>query len=181
MPVGGTQPIHVDVRMLAATHSSLRDAVAQRTFRADLMYRIRVVPLFLPPLRERFGDVDALTWRFVERQNTSSDRKITSIHAETLDALRAYDWPGNVRELQNVVAYAFAVGLGEEWTRDELPPELRGEPPTREGLPMTAQDLERERLLDALRASNGNRGEAADMLEISRTTLWRKLREHGIA
>jgi transcriptional regulator with PAS, ATPase and Fis domain len=182
VPVGGTQPVHVNVRLLAATHRSLREAVAQRSFRADLMYRIRVVPLFLPPLRERVGDVDALTWTFVTQQNEHGFRRIERIEGATLEALRAYSWPGNVRELQNVVAYAFAVGEGEVWTHDELPPELRGEPPAANtGAPKTARDLERERLLDALRVANGNRGEAAEHLEISRTTLWRKLREHGIA
>ena len=184
VPVGGTEPVSVNVRVLSATHSSLRSLVEEKKFRADLMYRIRVVPLFLPPLAERDGDICALTWHFINKFNAIYDRQITGIDQNVANALDNYPWPGNVRELQNVVEFAFAVGKGETWTFDEIPPELRGEPPpqiSRDTSQMTEQDLERQRLLDALRQAGGKRSVAADLLDISRTTLWRKLREHGIA
>ena len=183
-PVGATEHVKVDVRLLSATHQSLRDAVAQHTFRHDLMYRIRVVPLFLPPLIERDRDVEALAWHFIEQLNGQlATRQITGMTSEALDAMLSYDWPGNVRELHNVIEYAFAVGEGETLTVDDLTPELRGEPPprTRTTEPTTERELERERLLTALRQARGNKSEAARLLDMSRTTLWRKLREHRIS
>jgi two-component system response regulator AtoC len=190
VPVGGTEPVRVDVRMLAATNKSLRDEVERGRFREDLMYRIRVVPLFLPPLVEREGDVAALTWwfikRFNERTNPASDledhehRRIEAITPEAYAHLLGYPWPGNVRELRNVIEYAFAIGEGPVLTADELPPELRGEAPARSSraghLP-TAEDEERARIAEALRTAGGLKSLAAEQLGISRTTLWRKLRE----
>lgn len=182
VPLGGSQTMTVDVRIISATHRSLRDAVDKGEFREDLMYRIRVVPLFLPPLRDRLGDVEALTWHFVEHFNGRGFRKVDGIAKDAMQALARYEWPGNVRELRNVIEYAFAVGDGTVITTDELTPELRGEPPpVRRDEPLTEEDLERERLLDALRETGGNRTDAAELLGISRTTLWRKLKEHGIA
>ncbi len=182
VPLGGTESLTVDVRIISATHRSLRDAVNKGEFREDLMYRIRVVPLFLPPLRERSGDVEALTWHFIEEFNKRGFRQVEGVDRHAMEALTVYDWPGNVRELRNVLEYAFAIGEGPTLTLDELTPELRGEPPpVRDEAPMTEEDLERQRLLDALRETGGNRGEAADLLGISRTTLWRKLKEHGIS
>ncbi len=181
VPVGGTEPVKVDVRVLSATHKALREEVAQRRFREDLMYRIRVVPLYLPRLVERDGDIESLMWHFVDQFNATSDRKIAGIDHHAMEALLSYHWPGNVRELRNVVEYAYAVGLGQTLTIDELPPELRGEPPPRRSAPTTAHELERERLLEALRVAGGRKGEAADALGISRSTLWRKLREHRIS
>ncbi len=180
VPVGGTQPISVDVRVISATHQSLREAVQAKKFRADLMYRIRVVPLFLPRLAERTGDVIALMWEFVHEFNSLGRRTVTEVDGEALDLLRTYDWPGNVRELRNVLEYAYAIGEREVLTVDELTPEIRGEPPPISGEPQTADELERKQLMDALRQSGGRKGDAADLLGISRSTLWRRLREHGI-
>jgi len=176
-PVGGTQPQDVDVRLLSATHQALRESVAERTFREDLMYRIRVVPLYLPPLRERGGDVEALLWHFIDEFNGFDGRVITKVTGRVSELFRTYPWPGNVRELRNVVEYAYAVGDGELLTATELPPELRGVQPARQAQPGTAEDLERERILEALRRSGGRKGEAAELLGINRSTLWRKLRE----
>ena len=213
IPLGGTDPISVDVRVISATHQSLRHAVEQRRFRADLMYRIRVVPLFLPRLVERQGDVEALTWHFIAHLNeTSGYRQISGIDGQALDALLAYDWPGNVRELSNALQYAFAVGQGELLRLEELPPELRGQEPVTSahdaarapgldqaqasGSPSsspwptpgasvqasaTLAELERRRIMDALRLHHGKKGLAAQELGMSRSTLWRKMREHHIA
>jgi len=146
------------------------------------MYRIRVVPLFIPPLRERTGDAEALAWHFVDDFNERGSRRVELISADVLDAMLAHDWPGNVRELMNVIEYAFAVGDGPELTLDELPPELRGEPPPAD--PRTSEpdlrDLERDRIVEALRETGGKKAAAARALGMSRSTLWRKMREHRL-
>ncbi len=197
VPVGGTDPIEVDVRLLAATNKSLRDAVEAGRFREDLMYRIRVVPLFLPPLVEREGDIEGLIWHFIREFDEraavhdavrSSDdpddpawRRIDAITPEALTRMLAYQWPGNVRELRNVIEYAFAIGEGSVLSADELPPELRGLAPPRGSrlqVGTTApEDDERARILEALRQAGGLKSQAAELLGISRTTLWRKMRE----
>lgn len=184
VPVGGTDAIDVDVRVVSATNKALREEVEARRFREDLMYRVRVVPLFLPRLADRRGDVEALAWYFIDRFNAQGFREVDGIADDARDAMLAYDWPGNVRELQNVVEYAFAIGEGPTITLDELTPELRGEPSQRSRYsahPVTERDLERERILDALRDSNGRRDAAAEALGMSRSTLWRKMREYRIA
>jgi len=183
VPVGGTESQTADVRILAATHESLRKAVEDGRFRADLMYRIRVVPLFLPPLRERIGDVEALAHHFVEQLNEGGRRRIERIEPEALEAMLDYSWPGNVRELHNVVEMAFAVGVGDTLRFDELPPELRGVPPPAGRLSpgeASLHSLERDQILAALRKTGGRKGDAAELLQMSRTTLWRKMREHGL-
>lgn len=178
VPVGGTQAVRVDLRLLAATHKALRAEVEAGRFRADLMYRVRVVPIFLPALRERPGDVMALAWHFIDRLNERGRRRVDRVDHHVRDALMSYDWPGNVRELHNVLEYAYAVGEGPTLRLSELTPELRGEPPP--GAPKTAKSLEREQLLEALRATHGKKGAAAEQLGISRSTLWRRMREHGL-
>lgn len=181
VPVGATDARTTDVRVISATHQSLRDAVEAKRFRADLMYRIRVAPLFLPPLVERTGDLEALTWHFIESFNEHSRRQIATIDDDAMEAILAYNWPGNVRELRNVIEAAFALGEGSRLMLDDLTPELRGlEPPDRSVKPRSLADVEREQILEALRRSGGKRQEAAELLGMSRTTLWRKLREHGL-
>ncbi|MBT8492346.1 MAG: sigma 54-interacting transcriptional regulator [Deltaproteobacteria bacterium] len=178
VPVGATEPVTVDVRIMSATNQALRLAVEDRRFREDLMYRIRVVPLFLPRLAERDGDVEALTWHFIDRHNQLGLRNVEAIDSQVLEALLDYGWPGNVRELQNVVEFAFAIGEGPTFTPDELTPELRGEPPTdhvrRSG------SSERHRIEQALSKAGGRKGKAAELLGMSRSTLWRKLREYRL-
>src|SRR5690606_17573215 len=120
VPVGGTDAKSVDIRLITATHKSLREEVEARRFREDLMYRIRVVPIFIPPLVERTGDVEALTWSFIDefnqryqpqegRADGHGGRRIEAIAGDVYDMLMGYPWPGNVRELRNVIEYAFAV------------------------------------------------------------------------
>lgn len=180
VPVGGTQAKRVDVRVVSATHRAIREEVASGRFRSDLMYRLRVVPIFLPRLADREGDVEALTWHFINEFNQAGNRTIDYLERDVMDALLAYDWPGNIRELRNSVEYAFAVGDGPIFSTDELLPELRGIPATTRRAPQTERELERDELLEALRQAHHKRGKAADLLNISRSTLWRKLREHGI-
>ncbi len=177
VPVGGTDPHQVDIRLITATHKSLRQEVEARRFREDLMYRIRVVPIFIPPLVERSGDVEALLWEFIREFNVADLRRIEAIAPDVYDMLMGYPWPGNVRELRNVVEYAFAVGEGSVLRAHEVPPELRGELPLTGNKARKPADAERERVAEALRMAGGQRSRAAELLGISRTTLWRRLRE----
>jgi two-component system response regulator AtoC len=170
MPVGATRPITVDVRVISATNKALAREVAEGRFREDLSYRMRVVPLFLPPLRERPGDIEALFWHFVDRMNHSGLRRIEGVTRAAMDLICSYRWSGNVRELRSAVEYAFVVGEGSLLDVQDLTPELRGEP-----LQGTLADTERERLLRVLARHKGRKAAAAAELGISRSTLWRRL------
>lgn len=184
VPLGATVAVKVDVRVLSATNKALREEVRLRRFREDLMYRVRVVPLYLPRLADREGDVQALAWHFIDEFNAKGGRHIEGIEPAAMQAMLAYSWPGNVRELRNVIEYAFAVGEGPVLTANDLTPELRGEPPAAQGeqtLLTMGPEAERRRIVEAVRAARGHRTEAAKLLGMSRTTLWRKLREFGIA
>lgn len=179
-PVGATQTRSTDVRMITATHRALRQEVEEGRFREDLMYRLRVVKLFLPPLRERVGDVNALTWWFVDEFNQQGFRHITGIEQKAYDALNEYHWPGNIRELRNAIEGAFAIGVGETLRLEDLPPELRGEQeqvPGNRPLPTSEQ----QKIEQALKQAGGRKSRAAELLGISRATLWRKMRELQIS
>ena len=180
IPVGATEPVRVDVRIVSATHRALRQEVAEGRFREDLMYRLRVVPLFLPRLAERDRDVELLAWHFVDHFNARGLRQVDTVAVDAWDALCGYAWPGNVRELNNVIESAFALGEGPVLTLDELTPELRGEAPTVRASPDGLDGEERERILEALRLARGRKGDAATLLGMSRSTLWRKLKEHRL-
>jgi transcriptional regulator with PAS, ATPase and Fis domain len=184
IPVGATEPIEVDVRIVAATHQSLRAAVEHARFRADLMYRLRVVPIFLPALAARPGDVELLATRFMDELNTGGGRRITKISPEALDALNTYAWPGNVRELRNALEYAYVIGDGPVLLEADLPPEVSGldhvgrvNPPAPPALVATT---EARRIHVALERAAGNRERAAQLLGMSRVTLWRRMRAYGL-
>jgi two-component system response regulator AtoC len=197
VPVGGTRPISVDVRIVSSTNRSLSREVAEGRFREDLAYRLRVVPLYIPPLRERSGDVEGLFWHFVEEMNARGPRRVEGVASRALQAIERYRWPGNVRELHSAVEHAFAVGEGPILDLDDLPGEIAGSPLPIDG---AARDLdghavaspaiashgapsaaERERILAALARHRGRKGAAAQELGMSRQTLWRKLYVHGLA
>src|SRR5213594_4506560 len=174
VPVGATRPVTVDVRVISATNKALRREVLEGRFREDLSYRLRVVPLFLPPLRQREGDVEALFWHFVDEMNQGGLRRVTGVTRAAMDAIRSYTWPGNVRELRSAVEYAFVVGEGPTLDVQDLTPELRGQAPP--GIPsLSLADTERERMLRVLAKHKGRKAAAAAELGISRSTLWRRL------
>jgi two-component system response regulator AtoC len=183
-PVGGTAEVEVDVRVVAATHRALRKEVAAGRFREDLMYRLRVVPVFLPPLRERNGDIEVLLRSFMRRFNQLGPRHVETIAPEAMRALLDHDWPGNARELRNVVEYAFAVGRGPELLLEELPPELRNEREDEDEVHRPPGGVngrsEREQIREALQLSGGRIGDAARRLGMSRATFWRKRQKYDL-
>jgi len=182
VPVGGTEPIQVDIRIVAATHKALRQKVREGAFREDLMYRLRVVPIYLPPLRARRGDVELLLWHFIGRFAERGPRSIQSVAPEAMRALLDHEWPGNVRELINVIQYASAVGRGPTLLLDELPPEFR------ENIKAAPQPVvaarsdvdEAEQIREALARTGGHIGQAAKLLGISRPTFWRRRKKYGV-
>jgi transcriptional regulator with PAS, ATPase and Fis domain len=183
IPVGGDRSIAVDVRIVAATHRSLREEVKSGRFREDLMYRLRVVPIFIPPLRERREDISLLIWHFIHRHNAENFRKIEKIEPPAMRVLLDYPWPGNIRELHNVVEYAFAVGRGTALRLSELPPEFR-EPrfdnqQARQSEPLSAAE-ETAAIRQALQQSKGRVTTAARLLGLSRATFWRKRKLYGV-
>ncbi|CAI8905207.1 sigma-54 interaction domain-containing protein [Methylocaldum szegediense] len=180
IPVGGDHPITVDVRIVAATHRSLREEVKAGRFREDLMYRLRVVPIFLPPLRARRQDISLLLQHFIDRHNVQGPRRIQSIEPEAMRVLLDYHWPGNVRELQNVVEYAFAVGRSDVLQVEDLPPEFREEPQSPSVPNIPAAESEADRIRRALASARGRIDRAAQMLGMSRATFWRKRKKYGL-
>ncbi len=190
IPIGGGDPIPVDVRIVSATHRPLRKEVEAGRFRADLLYRLRVIPLYLPPLRERPDDVEVLAWHFLGKHEARGGRAIRRIAEGALSILTSYDWPGNVRELQNAVEYATVMGEGPVLGEADLPPDVRGvdaraldtvnAPDPALAARRAELPLEARRLLNALERAGGHMSRAAASLGMSRTTLWRKLKKHGL-
>ncbi|OAI05546.1 sigma-54-dependent Fis family transcriptional regulator [Methylomonas methanica] len=185
IPVGGDSAVSVDVRIIAATHRSLREEVKAGRFREDLMYRLRVVPIFLPPLRERRQDISLLLQHLIDRHNTQGHRHIDSIAPEAMRLLLDYRWPGNVRELNNVVEYAYAVGRDSELSIGDLPPEFRE--PLRpiatidqHLAPRPKSQNEAELIREALENNPDNLEQAAQYAGMSRATFWRKRRKYGL-
>jgi transcriptional regulator with PAS, ATPase and Fis domain len=187
-PVGGIEALKVDVRIVAATHKSLRQEVAAERFRADLMYRLRKVPLFLPPLRKRAGDIQLIARHMLKQLNKHNVRQIESISSDALAVLNRYQWPGNVRELANALEYAYVVGDGTNLNVADLPPEIVDPSQSPDALmaapvnapPQAEPQDERERILRALERNNGSKTRTARSLGISRVTLWRHMKELGI-
>jgi DNA-binding NtrC family response regulator len=181
-PVGGRDAKRADVRIVAATHRALRKEVEEGRFRADLMYRLRVIPLFLPPLRARGDDVVLLATKLTEVMNERGQRQVLAISEGARAALKGHDWPGNVRELKNALAFAYVMGDGPILLATDLPPELSGAPLAAIAQQPTApRSTEAERLLLALDRAAGNRTRAARALGMSRVTLWRRMKELGLA
>jgi len=171
---GGVRTLKVDVRLIAATCSNLEEWVQQGRFRADLYYRLNVIPIRVPPLRERPEDILLLVEHFLNQQREKTGRAIQGIDEAAMRLLMEHSWPGNVRELQNALEYAFVVCQGD-WIRPEhLPPALRQPLQLEPSLP------ERERILRALEQHHWRIRKAAQALGIDRTTLWRKMKRYGI-
>jgi PAS domain S-box-containing protein len=180
-PLGGTTSIRANVRVVAASNRSLADLVKAGTFRQDLYYRVNVVRLTLPPLRQRREDIPLLAEHFVARFNRLREKDITGISPEVLQILMAHDFPGNVRELENIIEHAFILCPGGMIQPAHLPETLRPpEPTTKAPGIKTLQDLEARFIYEALRRNHWNRIATAKELGIHKTTLWRRMKQLGI-
>jgi transcriptional regulator with PAS, ATPase and Fis domain len=184
-PVGSTKAYTVDVRVVAATNRNLEQAMIAGTFRQDLFYRLNVVRIQLPPLRERRDDIPALVNQFVRRFSRRFRRELHGITPDALSALQSYDFPGNVRELENLIERAFAMGARDQITLNDLPSLTRGSagvmaPAEVPGTLPTLAAVEKELILKALAAFDNDKEAVARALGLSRRTIYRRLKEYGI-
>lgn len=182
--VGDNHSLHIDARVISATNRDLRALVDQRAFREDFYYRINVVPIWIPPLRKRHGDIPLLAESFFKRTLLKSGKKIEGISNEALEMLIRYRWPGNVRELKSAFEYAFVSCHEAMIMPHHFPPDVaRLDSVSRPPVPETAQtidEIKRKRLVDALSQTGGNQSRAAGILGISRTSVWSQMKRYGI-
>jgi len=187
IPVGSTEAVPVDVRIIAASNRDLEDEIRRGTFRSDLYYRLNVIQLRLPPLRDRRDDIPLLARHFLERPSEGhEDATPRTLSDETLEILSRYDWPGNVRELENALEHAAVIGHGDTLTPETLPERVREPLPARlvdPELPPnpTMELIEQAYIQWVLQAEGGNKTRAAEVLGIDPSTLYRKLNRYGIA
>jgi two-component system response regulator HydG len=182
--VGENEPIDVNVRIISATNKDLRQLIQDGQFREDLFYRINVIPISLPPLRDRVEDIPLLAGSFFRRIRMKSGRDIQGISNEAMTKLMEYHWPGNVRELKSAFEYAF-ISCHESIIRPHhLPPGIfSGQESSGRPRPVSLRndELKRKRLLDALKKADGNQTEAARLLGVSRVTVWSQMKKYGVS
>lgn len=178
--VGDATPVKVDVRVLAATNQPLHEKVRKGEFREDLYYRLKVVEIIVPPLRERREDIPLLVDHFIQKFNSRMKREVGSVSDNVQKIFMDYPWPGNVRELEHTLEHAFILCRNSMLTVDHLPAEVRDFNPSVRQLPEASGRDEQQRLLQALEKAGGNKAKAARLLGIDRKTLYRKLEKHSI-
>jgi len=183
LPIGGTKPVKVDVRFIAASNRNMKDWVAEGRFRQDLYYRLNVVNLHIPPLSARREDIPLLAQHFLDRAAPVMGKSVNTISADALALLKAYDFPGNVHELENIIERGVALCLGDTLEAAHLPDDLRDLSirafRRRDGKVIPLEDQERDYILWVLEEAHGNQTLAAQMLGIDRVSLWRKLKKYG--
>ena len=185
-PLGSVQTLKVDVRVIAATNKDLTQEVKEGRFREDLFYRLNVVPISLPPLRERKEDIPALAQHFFEVYRDKNQKGVKDISNKTMDLLNRYDWPGNIRELENCLERAVIMARGEVIAPADLPPHIQILSRKEEGQAIdfpsgiSLNEVERALILKTLEETGGNRSRAAEILGINRRTLLNKLKEYGM-
>jgi putative PEP-CTERM system response regulator len=182
--VGGEQTISVDVRIISATNRDLQAAITEGSFREDLFYRLNVVNIHIPPLRERKEDIPLFLAAFIKEFAQENGKPVEGIDSKARAMLYAYSWPGNVRELRNCIESAVVMSKGTIITPDDLPPSVKtetGENDIRIPLGSTLSEAEREIIQHTLSSNRGNKSKTAEILGIGRKTLHRKLKEYGIA
>jgi two-component system response regulator HydG len=179
--VGDHRSVDVDVRIISATHRNLLALIEQQQFREDLYFRINVIPIRIPPLRERREDIPLLVNSFVQRLQVRTGKAIKGLTPEALKAVMAHEWPGNIRELKSALEYAFVIADSGPIGVDHLPPALAEVPraPSFRKAPV-GDAKERQALIEALRRTGGNQTRAAELLGINRVTVWNRMRKYGI-
>lgn len=183
-PLGSSQPVPIDVRIIAATGKNLQREVESGHFRSDLYYRINVVRIELPPLRDRRDDILPLTRHFIKKYNQRMGKKVRDVSPEAAQSLEKYDWNGNVRELENAIERAVALTLGYEITPSDLPENIVKKSSEKVSTSAaqqikTLEEVEADYIGKLLREYEGNYSEVAEKLGIGRTTLWRKMKKYG--
>lgn len=182
--VGDARRVKVDVRVIAATNKDLKKAVEMGEFRHDLYYRLKVVPILLPPLRDRKDDIPLLVDHFIARFNKEMGRKVTQVEPEVMATLNAYDFPGNIRELENIIEHAMVFCTGDTLEAEHLQKEIQ---PARKSVINTVVEdedpihaMEEALILKVLTQTKWNFKKTAERLKMSRTTLWRKIKTYGL-
>jgi len=181
--VGGEETVEVDVRLIAATNRDLKEAITRGTFREDLYYRLNVVNIHIPPLRERKEDIPLLVAAFLREFSQENGKSLEGIDAKARLALYNYPWPGNVRQLRNSIESAVVLAKGSTITLDDLPPNIRGETGgdlLRLPVGASLADVEKEVIRSTLAREGGNKSRTAEILGIGRKTLHRKIEEYGL-
>jgi PAS domain S-box-containing protein len=178
--VGDHHPISVDVRIISATHKNLMEMIAQKQFREDLFFRINVIPIYLPPLRERKEDLPILVNSFIQHQQRITGKGINGLTPNTLRLFMDYSWPGNVRELKSAIEYAFVIAESGKIEADHLPPQFFKGGTGAESRSPAEGSLEKAALIEALRRTGGNQTQAARLLGINRVTVWNRMRKYGV-
>jgi DNA-binding NtrC family response regulator len=187
--LGSNKTLVADVRLLAATNKNLAELVRAGTFREDLYFRLKVVDVTLPPLRERKDDIPLLVQAFMKEFARENEKPVKEIRPEAMDALLAYSWPGNVRELRTAIEHAVVLSRGDKIGLRDLPATVRGEErgmgttgvkSILAGGTITVKEAEKELIVQALKECRGNRSEAARKLGMSRRTLHRKLHTYHL-
>jgi DNA-binding NtrC family response regulator len=177
--VGGEETIEVDVRVIAATNKNLTEEMKRGTFREDLYYRLNVIPIFVPPLRERKDDIPLLASYFLQKFSRERGKEVTGFSPEVIEALFAHSWPGNVRELENVIDHAIIISKQDKVLPKDLPQFLFQRPlPAQEST--TLQDYEKNLILKTLEETNWNKHKASKILNINRSTLYGKIKRYGL-
>ena len=181
--VGDNRPIKVDVRIISATNKDLKALVDKGHFREDLFYRINVIPITVPPLRNREDDIPILADAFFRRIKLKNNKKIQGITNEAMKLLMEYAWPGNVRELKSAFEYAFVTCQNASILPEHLPPNVIHEKrilKTVKTPSLSREELKKQRLVKALEQTNGNQSKTADILGVSRVTVWNQMKRYGI-
>lgn len=202
-PLGATQPVQVDVRLIAATNKHLYQEVHKGNFREDLFYRLNVVNIHIPPLRERKTDIPLFIDHFIRHYNIIREKNVSSVSSEALEILLNHHYPGNIRELRNIMEYVFIFCSSGEVMSNHLPryltdlteltdtvhedrdetaplPGNQSAPPVHAPTPTTGEAYEKKRILDALNQSHWNKSKTAQLLGMDRSTLWRKMKKFGL-
>jgi transcriptional regulator with PAS, ATPase and Fis domain len=187
--VGDNQPIAIDARIITATNRDLGGMVKNGSFREDLFYRINVIPLAIPPVRERTSDIPLLAESFFRKLQLKSGKNIQSISSRAMDLLMSYSWPGNVRELRSSFEYAFVTCQSTAIEPADLPPAIQQYTVTKAVEPadstlrkkgLTINERRQLELIDALQQTKGNQTRAAEILGVSRVTVWNRMKRYGL-
>ncbi|NWF93414.1 MAG: sigma-54-dependent Fis family transcriptional regulator [Syntrophaceae bacterium] len=178
--VGGEETLEVDVRVIAATNKNLMEEIRKGTFREDLYYRLNVIPIFVPPLRERKDDIPLLASHFLQKFSQEKRKEVSGISPEVMEILLGHSWPGNVRELENVIEHAIIVSKQEKILPRDLPQYLVQQPSRAPEL-ASLEDHEKNLIMKTLEETNWNKHRAAKRLKINRSTLYGKMKRYGLS